>query len=538
MLALLCLASAVRADDAAKGLRVGFASVDVTPDVAKSPVYLAGFGKNRRATKVHDPLYVRTIVLADGAKTIAFSSVDVIGLFHDVTENVRPRLPDLAYLVVSSTHSHHGPDTVGMWGPSLFQTGADPAYLKRIEDAVVASVGQARSKMHEVAEVRVGTARDGDLLHDSRKPIVKHDEIVVLRFSDADKKVLGTLVQWNCHPEAIQRNNTEVSADYVPATVAYLEKKSAAPVVYLSGTVGGLMSPIHVKKNDETGEELTDGSFPMCERYGVLVGRLAEKALADGKVRPLTPFVVRSREFYLPIDNAGYMLGYRLGVLKRAAYRWTGDVDKAGHAGSEGRQGPPLLQDRGRPAHARRRRRRLHPRRDLSGAGARQGRRPRGTGGRLSERSDRAEHLRPARSAGEDDDRPGERRDRLHPAETAMGRGAAVLLRPQDAALRRDQQPGPGDGAAVCARRSESWPRRNDLRRWGKRRKSEGRPLAATSPSFLSTLSAIADLSDPASTAGIPESTAPAGTGDCCICGTGTMRGGPWFGAGGGAAGM
>ena len=329
VLGVLLVATAAHADEPAKGLRVGFASVDVTPDVVKSPVYLAGFGKNRRATKVHDPLYVRTIVLADGDKTIAFSCVDVIGLFHDLTEHIRPRLPDLTYLVVSSTHSHHGPDTIGMWGPSLFQTGTDQAYLKRIEDAVVTSVGQARGKMHAVAEVRVGTARDGELLNDSRKPIVKHDEIVVLRFSGADKKTLGTLVQWNCHPEAIARSNTEVSGDYVPATVAYLEKKTSAPVVYLSGTVGGLMSPIHVKKNDETGEELTDGSFPMTERYGILVGRLAEKALAEGKVRPLTPFVVRSREIYLPIDNTGYMLGYRLGVFKRSAYRWTGDVAKA-----------------------------------------------------------------------------------------------------------------------------------------------------------------------------------------------------------------
>ncbi len=330
-MAILLVGSLGGAVERAPPVRVGFAAVDVTPDVAKSPVYLAGFGKNRRATKVHDPLFVRTIVLKEGGKTIAFACVDVIGLFHDVVENVRQRVPGV-YLVVSSTHSHHGPDTIGMWGPTLFQTGVDPAYMKRIEDAVVASVGQARGQMHDVAEVLVGTAQDGELLHDSRKPIVKHDEIVVLRFSDANKKTLGTLVQWNCHPEAIQRNNTELSADYVPATVAYLEKKSSAPVVYLSGTVGGLMSPIHVHKNDETGEALIDGSFAMCDRYGVLVGRLAEKALAAGKVRPLTPFVVRSREIYLPIDNSGYMLGYGLGVLKRSAYRWTGDVGQAAAA--------------------------------------------------------------------------------------------------------------------------------------------------------------------------------------------------------------
>ena len=29
---------------------------------------------------------------------------------------------------------------------------------------------------------------------------------------------------------------------------------------------------------------------------------------------------------YLPIDNSVYLLGYRLGVLKRNALRWTGDV--------------------------------------------------------------------------------------------------------------------------------------------------------------------------------------------------------------------
>ena len=31
-------------------LLVGFGETNVTPDVAKKPVYLAGFGKNRKAT--------------------------------------------------------------------------------------------------------------------------------------------------------------------------------------------------------------------------------------------------------------------------------------------------------------------------------------------------------------------------------------------------------------------------------------------------------------------------------------------------------
>lgn len=305
-------------------LRVGFGIADVTPAIEK-PVYLAGFGKNRRATRVHDPLKARAVALAHRDQTLVFVSVDVIGLFNDLVERTRPRLPGVSYLLVSSTHNHHGPDTIGMWGPSLFQTGVDPNYLKQVEDGIVAAAQQAQKTLRDVHEVRIGSARDADLLNDSRKPIVKHDELVALQFLDREKRTLGAVVQWNCHPEAVERNNTELTADYVPATVSYLEKKLQGPVVYLTGTVGGLMSPIHVKVHDETGKPLQDGSFAMTERYGVLVGKLAERALSASTPIRLTPLEVRRRELYLPIDNNGYVLGFRLGVLKREAFKWTGE---------------------------------------------------------------------------------------------------------------------------------------------------------------------------------------------------------------------
>ena len=97
-------------------LHVGFAEADVTPDPAKKPVYLAGFGKNRQATKVHDPLLARAVVLAHDKKKIAIVSVDVVGLFNDVAQSVRKKLPGFTYILVSSTHNHEGPDTMGLWG--------------------------------------------------------------------------------------------------------------------------------------------------------------------------------------------------------------------------------------------------------------------------------------------------------------------------------------------------------------------------------------------------------------------------------------
>ncbi len=43
----------------------------------------------------------------------------------------------------------------------------------------------------------------------------------------------------------------------------------------------------------------------------------------------LTPIVARSQPIYLPMDNKIYRLGWELGVLRRQAFLWTGDVNKA-----------------------------------------------------------------------------------------------------------------------------------------------------------------------------------------------------------------
>src|SRR5450631_1078648 len=85
----------------AETLLVGFGTTNVTPDL-KKPVYLAGFGKDRKATKVHDPIMARAIVLEHDKKKIAIVAVDVVGLFNEVAQRVRKQLPGYAYILVSS----------------------------------------------------------------------------------------------------------------------------------------------------------------------------------------------------------------------------------------------------------------------------------------------------------------------------------------------------------------------------------------------------------------------------------------------------
>lgn len=307
-------------------LQVGFAQVDVSPKVGGDHVvYLAGFGHNRQATAVHDPIFARAVVLTDGKQKIALVSLDLVGFFHDNVLNVRKRLKGFDYVLVSSTHNHEGPDTLGLWGKNPFSSGVDKTYLQSVEEGAARAVTDAEKVMKPATAV-LGTIRAPELLVDGRKPEVKHDELVALRFEDAEsKKPTGVLVQWNCHPETLDSKNTQASADYVGYTVKHLEQKYRCPVCYLTGTVGGLMTSLKVPVRDDRGVELEDGTFEKTERYGRLVGDAAIKALEEAKPVNLTPLTVRSKEVYLPLDNKLYVLGWQLGVLERKAYLWTGD---------------------------------------------------------------------------------------------------------------------------------------------------------------------------------------------------------------------
>jgi hypothetical protein len=307
-------------------LTVGFAEVDVTPELGKKPVYLAGFGQNRAAKKVHDPIMIRAVVLAEGDQRIVLISVDVVGLFNTSVERVRKDLTGFKYVLVSATHNHEGPDTLGLWGASPIQSGVDPDYLKKVEEGCVAAA-KAADAARKSAVAKIGTASDPDLIRDTRQPIVKHDEIVAIRFHDPKTDApLGVLVQWNCHPEVLDSKNTEITADFVYYTVKQLRESQKCPVAYFTGAVGGLMTTIRLPIKDGAGKDLQDGTFEKSERYGRLVGKLAEKGLIAAKPLALTPFDIRTRDVLIPIDNNIYRLAWQFGVLNRPAYEWTGNA--------------------------------------------------------------------------------------------------------------------------------------------------------------------------------------------------------------------
>ena len=328
---ILRLSFTLSAVSAAESLTGGFGLADVTPEVGgDAPVWIAGYGQNRPATSVHDPLYARALVVSDGHKRVALVSVDVVGLQYPTVQEIRKRLTGYDYVLVASTHNHEGPDTVGIWGPSPFQTGVNPKYIEHLVKQTVIAIEVANKARAEVT-ASYGTAVNGELLRDSREPIVKDDILRVVRFNAAGTdKPRCLLVNWSCHPEALASRNQAVTADFPYYAIRDLEAKYNCPVVYFSAAVGGLMAPPRDLYKLPDGASMPDGSFEFSELYGKDVARLAVKAIDAAEPITLTPIRFAAKPIGVPLANRLYRIARAAGVLKREGRKWTGDPENLG----------------------------------------------------------------------------------------------------------------------------------------------------------------------------------------------------------------
>ncbi len=307
---------------------VGFGKADITPDLDRHVAWMAGYRNDLRATGVHDPLWARAVVLRDGSTMIAMVSVDLIGLQREAVLEARARLPEYDHVLVSSTHTHEGPDVIGLWGPSPAESGVDPAYVEFVVEQVVAAVRSAESTLAP-ARAEYGTAEARALILDSRLPTVRDSILRAVRFTSPDGEPLGLLLQFSNHPESLGPDNPLITADFPYYTIAALEDRYGVPVAYFSGAVGGLMTnPPEFAAPD--GTVLASGTFEFAEAYGEAVAAVFDDALAGAEPIALSPIVTSAAPVLIPMTNPGYRLGRALGVLTRDAFTWTGRPDSAG----------------------------------------------------------------------------------------------------------------------------------------------------------------------------------------------------------------
>lgn len=350
-------------------LKAGFAAITITPEVPDrwvdsntdyeynpgdgdtftdgngngkfDPVWIAGFSNRKPANGVHDDTWARTMIVDDGKTRLAIVSIDAIGFMNDDVVDVRNLISaetGISYTVISSTHTHEGPDMIGMWSGTPVKDGLNKKYMKFVKNRIVQSVETAVKNLRpanlEISQDLTGAV---PLVKDTRKPEVFDSGMRMIKAVDKESgEVLGSLVTWADHPETLWSKNLLVSSDFPHFVREGVEKGVfngdslmkpgiGGICVYINGAVGGLMTthPSLPVKDPFTGEEYNEPTFEKTEAQGKHLSLLALNAMENpSEVLESAGISVVVRTLPMKIDNPMFKLGAALGIMNRGTMSW------------------------------------------------------------------------------------------------------------------------------------------------------------------------------------------------------------------------
>lgn len=295
---------------AAGGLRVGAAERDATPAVG---AWLAGFAPARASTAVQSPLKVRALVFEVGDRPFAIVGIDNLGVMREDADWIKAGIGGFANgdVFLCASHTHAGPDLIGLWGFYGLTSGRDRDYVAALRTAIVEAVAEARAAAAP-ARLVLGSARlpPSGMIKNANFPGLFDRRVVVLHARAVDDgRPLGTLLHMACHPEVLPRRSTSISSDFVGPLCDGWRDAGLGQAVFVNGALGAMISPM-VQPKDEHGIQL----------LGDTIRHAAEAALAAAEPLPVDAVEVRRRDVYVPVQALGFRIGRLTTVLPRELY--------------------------------------------------------------------------------------------------------------------------------------------------------------------------------------------------------------------------
>ena len=238
-------------------LLAGAAARDITP-AEDAGLYLAGFGANRTALGVLDPLEVGALYLRSGDTEVTLVTVDCIGLNLPTVQRIRDGIEGMANdaIIVAATHTHSAPDTIGMWGPTFLglvpkASGVDPAWVDHLVDQATDAIIAAREDARPATLKAATVAIDRDWTRNDRKGGGRYDEAVTVALDDDKGERIATLLNFASHPEALWTDNRLVSAEHPGYFRARMRSLTSGVPLYFSGPLGGMLTPNVSEDSDQ-----------------------------------------------------------------------------------------------------------------------------------------------------------------------------------------------------------------------------------------------------------------------------------------------
>lgn len=289
------------------GLRAGVSAAPINPPIG---AFIAGDKQNRKFTAVHDSLFAKAVVFSHGNEQVAIVTLDCIGLLYPDLLRIRKKASEIcgfpeARIVVSSTHTHSGPDVVGIWGSDYEHPGVDTAYMNFLVNTAATQVKVAMESQQEVTAVTAETTFGEPWVQNICLEEIDRS-VTILQLRNNDGKPVVTLSNFACHPTFLDARFSHVSADYVNGYYKQMKSQTGAEALFLQGAIGGWVQP-------EDGE----GSFDKAFKRGSELSRAVMLALQNASPLKSTEISFVSKRIAFPVENEAWKQLSAIGTIKR-----------------------------------------------------------------------------------------------------------------------------------------------------------------------------------------------------------------------------
>jgi neutral ceramidase len=260
---------------------------------------------------VHDQLWARAIVIADGRQKIVLVTADLIGIDHHILAKVRREmtlLTDISpeALILGATHTHSGPAVLS----DAFLGVPDPKYLDILAQNIAGAIYAANQSLEPV-QLSLGLSECRTVGKNRLKDERQIDpQVLAVRFDSANG-LKALLVNYACHPVVLGPDNHLISGDYPFCLVETLERiYPKTQIMFFNGATGDI-NVGHKTEDSIKGLPNPKRTFSEAGRIGKLLAGEALKAIETAIPLEATNIRYRTRQITLPLEPLPSIEAYR-----------------------------------------------------------------------------------------------------------------------------------------------------------------------------------------------------------------------------------
>jgi len=297
-------------------LLAGSARGDITP---REPISMGGYGQRAGILSegVHDPLFVKVLVLQKEDKRVIFITTDLLCIPDAVYQAVVKTLvlngtAKEEEVCITASHTHAGPE---MKDNIIVANTGDNFNASVVK--IILETCQMACEILVPAEIKMAIGQ-ADFLFNRRERnengLVDDRVLAIQIFDQESKKGLAVLFGVGCHAVTLGHDNRQISADFPGVAQKYIEEHlGVRNALFVNLTEGNVIPVTRGSWDSLDTRGYLGGTFNDTEKIGKSLGKEVVDCLNQAQPIPLDHLRISKRTF--KVNPTGY------GINKLSAYR-------------------------------------------------------------------------------------------------------------------------------------------------------------------------------------------------------------------------